>query len=103
VNNGIKSVAQALENVSAKLNSRITNQEQQLNQAMTKFQSVQNTTDVSQANIQHLNDLTGTMNQLQEVINTIGTKLGEWVDEHEDRLSQLAKRVNQLQGTKPKK
>ncbi len=103
VNNGIKSVAQALENVSAKLNSRITNQEQQLNQAMTKFQSVQNTTDVSQANIQHLNDLTGTMNQLQEVINTIGTKLGERVDEHEDRLSQLAKRVNQLQGTKQKK
>ena len=103
VNNGIKSVAQALENVSAKLNTRIANQEQYLNQAVTKFQSVQNTADVSQANIQHLNELTGTMNQLQEVINTIGTKLGERVDEHEDRLSQLAKRVNQLQGTKPKK
>jgi len=103
VNNGINSVAQALENVSAKLNTRIANQEQHLNQAVTKFQSAQNTAEVSQANIQHLNDLTGTMNQLQEVINTIGTKLGERVDEHEDRLSQLAKRVNQLQGAKPKK
>ena len=103
VNNGIKSVAQALENVSAKLNTRIANQEQHLNQAVTKFQSVQNTAGISQTNTQHLNDLTGTMNQLQEVINTIGTKLGERVDEHEDRLSQLAKRVNQLQGAKPKK
>jgi chromosome segregation ATPase len=103
VNNGIKSVAQALENVSAKLNARIVNQEQQLNHAITKFQSVQNTAESSQTNIQHLNDLTGTMNQLQGVINTIGTKLGERVDEHEDRLSQLAKRVNQLQGTNPKK
>ena len=43
------------------------------------------------------------MNQLQEVINTIGTKLGERVDEHEDRLGQLAQRVNRLQGTKRKK
>ena len=103
VNNGITSVAQALENVSAKLNTRITHQEQQLNQAVTKFQSVQNTAEVSQTNIQHLNDLTGTMNQLQDVINTIGTKLGERVDEHENRLGQLAQRVNQLQGTKAKK
>ncbi len=103
VNNGITSVAQALENVSAKLNTRITNQEQQLNRAVTKFQGVQNTAEVSQTNIQHLNDLTGTMNQLQDVINTIGTKLGERVDEHENRLGQLAQRVNKLQGTKAKK
>ena len=103
VNNGITSVAQALENVSAKLNTRIANQEQRLNQAVIKFQSVQNTAEVSQKNIQHLNDLTGTMYQLQDVINTIGTKLGERVDEHENRLGQLAQRVNKLQGTKAKK
>ncbi len=100
VNNGIKSVAQALENVSSKLNTRVANQEQQLNRALTKFQAGQNTAEVSQSNVQHLNDLTGTMNQLQKVITTIGTKLGERVDEHEDRLSQLAKRINQLQKTK---
>ncbi len=100
VNNGINSVAQALENVSEKLNARISNQERQLNSAITKFQNVQNTAEVSQANVKHLNDLTGSMNQLQEVITTIGTKLGERVDEHEDRLSQLAQRVNRLQGTK---
>jgi len=103
VNNGIKSVAQALEDVTAKLNTRIANQEQLLNRAVTKFQRVQNTAEVSQSNVQHLNDLTETMNQLQDVITTIGTKLGERVDEHEDRLSQLAQYVNRLQGAKPKK
>ncbi len=103
VNQGIKSVAQALENATSKLNTRITNQEEQLNRAITKFQSVENSAEVSQANIQHLNDLTGTMNQLQDVITTIGTKLGERVDAHESRLSQLAQRVNQLQSSKSKK
>jgi len=103
VNKGIKSVAQALESVNAKLNTRIVRLEQQLNRAMTTFQGVQGSADVAQTNVQHLNDLTETMNQLQEVINTIGTKLGERVDEHEDRLGQLAQRVNHLQGTKQKK
>jgi chromosome segregation ATPase len=103
VNSGIQSVAQALENASAKLNTRITNQEQQLNRAITSFQSVQGSAGAAQANIQHLNDLTETVNQLRGVINTIGTKLGERVDSHEDRLGQLAQRVNRLQGTKAKK
>ena len=103
VNKGIKSVAGALEDVSAKLNKRIANQEQQLNRAITAFQSVPNSSESTQTNSQHLNELTGTMNQLQEVINTIGTKLGERVDQHEDRLGQLAKRVNRLQSNKTKK
>lgn len=101
VNKGIKSVAQALENVSAKLNSRISNQEQQLNRAVTAFERVPNSSKNAESNVQHLNELTVTMNKLQEVITTIGTKLGERVDEHEDRLGQLAQRVNRLQ--KPKK
>ena len=103
VNNGIQSVAKALENVSAKLNARIANQEQQLNRAITSFQSVQGSAGAVQANVQHLNDLTETVNQLRGVINTIGTKLGERVDSHEDRLGQLAQRVNRLQGPKSKK
>jgi len=103
VNQGIQSVAQALENVSTKLNARISNQEQQLNRAVTTVQRVQESANTSQTNAHHLNDLTETMNQLREVITTIGTKLGERVDEHEDRLGRLAQRVNQLQGTKSKK
>src|SRR5690606_35894889 len=42
VNSGINSVAQALEKVSSKLNTRIDDQEQRLNKAMTTFQRVQN-------------------------------------------------------------
>ena len=103
VNSGINSVAQALENVSAKLNGRIDDQEQRLNRAMTTFQKVQGTADTSQNNVAHLNKLTETVNQLREVVNTIGTKLGERVDQHEDRLGQLAQRVNRLQGPKQHK
>lgn len=103
VNSGIQSVAQALENVSSKLNARIENQEQRLNRAMTAFQQVQGTADTSQTNLTHLNQLTETVNKLRDVINTIGTKLGERVDQHEDRLGQLAQRVNRFQSPKPQK
>jgi len=103
VNSGIQSVAQALENVSSKLNARIEDQEQRLNRAMTSFQQVQGTADTSQNNLTHLNQLTETVNKLRDVINTIGTKLGERVDQHEDRLGQLAQRVNRLQSPKPQK
>ena len=103
VNAGIQSVAQALESVSGKLNARLDDQEQRLNRAMTNFQKVQGVAEGSQTNLTHLNQLTETVNQLRDVVNTIGTKLGERVDEHEDRLGQLAQRVNRLQGTKPKK
>ncbi len=100
VNIGIKSVADALETVSAKLNARVDAQEKNLNQAITTFQTVQNTADISQSNLQHLNQLTETLDQLRQIVNTIGTKLGERVDQHEDRLGQLANRVNQLQAKK---
>jgi chromosome segregation ATPase len=103
VNDGIQSVAQALENVSSKLNARIADQEQRLNRAMTSFQRVQGTADTSQTNLTHLNQLTETVNKLRDVINTIGTKLGERVDQHEDRLGQLAQRVNRLQSPKQQK
>jgi chromosome segregation ATPase len=103
VNSGIKSVAQALENVSSKLNTRIDDQEQRLNRAMTSFQRVQGTADTLQANVAHLNRLTETVNQLRDVVNTIGTKFGERVDQHEDRLGQLAQRVNRLQSLKQQK
>jgi chromosome segregation ATPase len=102
VNSGIKSVAQALETVSGKLNARIDDQEQRLNRAMTSFQRVQGTADTSQTNLAHLNQLTETVNQLRDVVNTIGIKLGERVDQHEDRLGQLAQRVNRLQNPKQK-
>jgi chromosome segregation ATPase len=103
VNKSIQSVAQALESVSGKLHSRVEDQEKRLNRALTDFQKVQGTAETTQTNLNHLNRLTETVNQIREVVNTIGTKLGERVDEHEDRLGNLAQRVNQLQGIKAKK
>ena len=75
---------------------------QRLNRTTTNFQNLQGTAEAAQLNLQHLNELTETLNQLREVVNTIGTKLGERVDEHENRLGQLAHRVNSL-GSKRKK
>ncbi len=96
VNTGITSVASAVEQVEKKLNTRIEGQDRKLNQALTVFQSSQDTSDATQANLNHLNQLTQTINQLRDVVDTIGTKLGGRVDQHESRLSQLAKRVNLL-------
>ncbi|MGB0911608.1 MAG: hypothetical protein ACPGYT_14710 [Nitrospirales bacterium] len=96
VNTGITSVATALEQVERRLTSRVDAQDQKVNQALTAFQSSQGSTDISQANLTHLNQLTQTINQLRDVVDTIGTKLGGRVDQHESRLAQLAKRVNLL-------
>ncbi|GJL52167.1 MAG: hypothetical protein NPIRA01_33940 [Nitrospirales bacterium] len=96
VNAGIQSVASALEQVDKNLRSKINVQSKKLNQAMTDFQSTQGSSEDSQANIAHLNQLTKSLNQLRDVVTTIGTKLGGRVDQHESRLSELAKRVNLL-------
>ncbi len=101
VHNGIHSLKQELENVGTKLSTRIANQEQKLNRAMTRFQRVQDTATVVQTNDKDLKDLRKTMKQLKEALNTIKTKWGGKVDEHEDRLKQLAQRVNLL-GSKRK-
>ena len=83
VNGGIQSVAQALENVSSKLNARIEDQEQRLNRAMTSFQRVQGTADTSQTNLTHLNQLPETVNKLRDVsLIPLGRQLGERVDQH---------------------
>ena len=54
----------------------------------------------SQANLTHINQLTETVNKLRSVVNTIATKMGGRVDKHEERLAELGKRVNSLQGKK---
>ncbi len=103
VNKSLNSMAQALESATEKLNTRVNEQEKRLNRAITHFSTVQGTTEDSEKNLAHLNQLTQTVNQLRSVVNTIGTKLGERVDEHENRLGQLATRVNHLGGSGAKK
>ena len=103
VNSGIQSVADAVKQVEGTLRSRIDEQDRKLNEAVTDFQSAQSAAETSQANLNHLNQITLTINQLRDVVDTIGTKLGGRVDQHESRLSELAKRVNLLSGRGKKK
>ncbi len=103
VNTGIQSVATALQQVDEKLRSKIDAQDRKLNQALTTVQSIQGSDETAKANLTHLNQLTQTINQLRDVVDTIGTKLGGRVDQHESRLAELAKRVNLLSSRSKRK
>lgn len=103
VNSAIASEKEAVAKDYTQLNSRIDEQERHLNQALTRFQAVQGVKETSQKNRAYLNQLTETVNKLREVLTTIGQKFGERVDQHEERLAELAKRINYLQAKKPKK
>ena len=102
VNSAVASENKALGQVNTQLNNRIDQQEQHLNKALTSFQSVDGLKKTSRDNRAHLNQLTETVNKLREVLTTIGKKFGERVDQHEERIAELAKRINQLQAKKVK-
>jgi chromosome segregation ATPase len=89
--------------LNTQLNNRIDKQEQHLNKAITSSQSVDGLKKTTRDNRSHLNQLTETVNKLREVLTTIGKKFGERVDQHEARIAELAKRINQLQAKKVKK
>ena len=100
VNSAITSESEALGQVNTQLNTRIDRQEQHLNKTLANVQSVDGLKKTSRENRSHLNQLTDTVNKLREVLSTIGKKFGERVDQHEERLAELAKRINQLQAKK---
>jgi len=103
VNSAIASENKALAQVNTQLNNRIDQQEQHLNKALASSQSVDGLKKTTRDNRSHLNQLTETVNKLREVLTTIGKKFGERVDQHEARIAELAKRLNQLQARKVKK
>jgi chromosome segregation ATPase len=92
-----------LTQLNTQLNTRIDQQEQHLNKKLTSLQSVDGLKKTTRDNRSHLNQLTETVNKLRDVLTTIGKKFGERVDQHEERIAQLAKRINQLQAKKVKK
>ncbi len=106
VTTSMQSLVATLEQVKTSLSSRLdqqaaqlAEQEQRLAQAATDSISSQKLNEELQANVQQLNQLTTAMGQLKAVVNNIGTKLGEKVDEHEALLAGLAQRVQQLQSS----
>ena len=102
VNSALAAEKDALSQVNTQINARIDEQERHLNTALASFQSVQGVKEASQDNRAHLNQLTETVNKLREVLTSIGKKFGERVDQHEERLAELAKRINLLQAKKEK-
>ncbi len=100
VNSAVASENKALGQVNTQLNNRIDELEQHLNKALTSFQSVEGLQKTSRDNRAHLNQMTETVNKLRDVLTTIGKKFGERVDQHEERIAELAKRINQLQAKK---
>ena len=100
VNSAIASENKALSEVNTQLNTRIDQQEQHLNKALSNVQSVDGVKKTARDNRSHLNQLTDTVNKLREVLTTIGKKFGERVDQHEERIAELATRINKLQAKK---
>ena len=54
------------------------------------------------SNVGHLNELTKTVAQLRDVVNTIGTKMGTRVDRHEEALSKISGELDQIKRTNTK-
>lgn len=104
VTTSVQSVVATLDQVKTSLSSRLDDQaarlaEQDRRLAETANSSVspQQLNQELQANVEHLNQLTTALGQLKGVVNSIGTKLGEKIDDHEGQLAKLAQRVQTLQ------
>jgi len=100
IQSGLTTMKSVLDEANHTLSSRIDEQERQMNEIVTRTQAIQTLADASRDKVIHLNQLTETVNQLRGVVNTIGTKLGTRVDEHEKRLAQLVERLNLLSNQK---
>lgn len=103
----VQSVVTALDHLKSSLSSRLdaqaaqlAEQERRITETANNSSSLQGVNQELQANVEHLNQLTSSLAQLKEVVNTIGTKLGKKVDEHENQIAGLSQRVQQLQSSK---
>jgi chromosome segregation ATPase len=100
----VQSVVTALDQVKNSFSSRLdaqaaqlAEQERRLTETANNLPSSEIVNQELQANVQHLNQLTTSLAKLKEVVNTIGSKLGKKVDEHESQIAGLAQQVQQLQ------
>ena len=106
VTTSVQSVVTTLDQVKTSLSSRLDDQVARLAEQERRLTETANNSVSSQrlnqelfANVQQLNQLTTALGQLKGVVNNIGTKLGNKVDEHEGQLAELAQQVRQLQSS----
>jgi len=97
VNTSITSVAKALEQVKASLTSRIEDQERRLTESAAALASMQTLRGELANNVEHLNELTRTVAQLRDVVDSIGTKMGARVDRHDRDLAGLDEQLKRIQ------
>jgi len=106
ITTSVQSVVTTLDQVKTSLSSRLdvqatrlAEQERRLTETANNSVSSQRLNQELFANVQQLNQLTTALGQLKDVVNNIGTTLGEKVDEHEGQLAGLAQQVRQLQSS----
>ncbi len=97
VNTSITSVAKALEQVKASLTSRIEDQERRLTESAAALALMQTLRKELADNVEHLNELTRTVAQLRDVVDSVGTKMGARVDQHDRDLAGLGEQLKRIQ------
>ena len=104
----VQAVVDTFDQVKISLSSRLDTQANHLAEQERRLTETDNRSLLSQqvnqelqANVQHLNQLTTAVEQIKEVVNTIGTTLGQTIDNHEEQLTSLAQHVQQLRSSFP--
>jgi len=99
----VQSTQQGLEQVKAALSAqlqeqgqRIDDHERRLADTGPDVEALDSLRQEVQDNAAHLNQVTDSLGQLKDVFNTIGTKLGERVDEHDSQLTTITQQVQSL-------
>ncbi|NKB81018.1 MAG: hypothetical protein GKS05_03815 [Nitrospirales bacterium] len=96
VNESVQSVTAAIAQVEEALSTRVKTLEQHMANTQPSA-AMQEVRQEVTATIQHVNQLTGTVGQLREIIQSIGTKTGDRVDQQAQHIAELTQQLNNLQ------
>ena len=89
VKNSINSVASALERISKNLTDRVDEQDRRLTTVSQTIREDSLTPSTLNQRSQDVQQLAGSVSQLQEALNLVSRKIGERVDAHEEELARL--------------
>jgi chromosome segregation ATPase len=96
VNSSVQSVVNALQAMKTNVTAQLAEQDRRIGTTAMPQEALQQLEQELVSNVGHLNELTKTVAQLREVVNTIGTKMGKRVDRHGEALSKISGELDQL-------
>lgn len=102
VNASLQTVIQSVNHMKESFATQLADQEQRLTQLGGPADSVRELEKELMANEAQVNELAKAVSQLRDIVNTIGVKMGERVDRHDQELSKLTKDLQQLKSSKPR-